>query len=89
MRPHQDLSQAALLPLLLGSPELAEWIAARIAQEDAVKAARAGDEQAPTPTDPLLGLAAIPLAGLVNSAGNVTPVSPVAGERAEPTMRPH
>lgn len=74
-----DLSQAALLPLLLGSPELAEWIAARIAQEDAVKAAQTGDEQVPTPTDPLLGLAAIPLAGVANTAGNSAPASRVAG----------
>jgi flagellar hook-length control protein FliK len=73
----QDFSQAALLPLLLGSPELAEWIAARMAQENAVKAARTSDEQAPMPTDPPLGLAAIPLAGMVNMAGGSALVSPV------------
>lgn len=75
-----DISQAALLPLLLGSPELAEWLAARMAQENTAKAARTGDEQGSIPTDPLLGLASIPLAGMVNAAGNSASASPVADE---------
>jgi flagellar hook-length control protein FliK len=68
----QDASQTSVAPLLLGSNELAEWLATNFGMAKAAKPAPEGDEPVSTSIDPMLGLPVMPVAVTAATALDAT-----------------